>query len=186
MKIDQFDVTLKWYQWRLKTPKALQWTDDPNVYTWCDWKAESKARYPIRWFFQRDLGHYAWRLYKPFKDAWYWFRCHTYNRYHMVDIRSKENGYNYGYLDCDTIILYACFAQLKYFVENEMPRVCYYNEYENGEIYDRRKEKAEIEALYHWWTVERPADEDYRFLEHYEKEQEMLKRLIDIRASLWS
>jgi hypothetical protein len=97
----------------------------------------------------------------------YWLRTHTYNRYHLIDIRDAEpenpNGYRWGWLDRNHVLLLTAFTVLRQFVEREKP-------YDGGqpregaeqwEIDAITRQKAshdEIMALYRWWTVERFAE----------------------------
>lgn len=83
----------------------------------------------------------------------YWLRTHTINRYHIVDIRSKYDDYKWGWVDRDHVMLLACFKILCDFVEKEMYG---HVDWSWGPTCNAR---AEIMALYKYWTVERPAAE---------------------------
>ncbi len=134
-----------------------------------------------------------WRsLKRPFADAWYWFRCHTYTRYHIVDCRSKKNGYEWGYNEIDNLILFACFNLLKRFVETQLvppydvqKHLASFEDYQkymgvNFEgrsqediefnlkiMKDQYERELEVKALYDWWTKERAVEHAYaRFLMH--------------------
>lgn len=100
-------------------------------------------------------------------NAVYWLRTHTYNRYHIVDIREAEpenpDGYRWGWLDRDHVLLLAAFTVLRQFVEREKP--CDGGQPREGaeqwEVDAIARQKAnhdEIMALYRWWTVERFAE----------------------------
>lgn len=102
--------------------------------------------------------------------AWDWLRYHTTHRFHKLDLRSAGDDYRYGYLDRDHAMLLACFKCLCEFVEVEMDIV-------NWEY--KRDVEAEIQTLYLWWTKE-------RLCADYEKDNEMLLRLIKIRGHLWT
>ncbi len=94
-----------------------------------------------------------------------------------------------GWRDKDCVMLHACFQLLTDFVEKEM----LVNNYPDWNAYeDTRQAKKEIEELYKWWqetgkknSAKRTASfaEDHAI---YEKENEMLKWLIDIRMHLWT
>ncbi|MEP6902787.1 MAG: hypothetical protein ABJA66_13630 [Actinomycetota bacterium] len=87
-----------------------------------------------------------------------------------------------GWRDKDDVILHACFQLLKNFVEQEKEII---------EIIDWKQDKstenakAEIDFLYNWW-LERFDKEDDLDEKQYEEENQMLKRLIDIRKYLWT
>ena len=111
-----------------------------------------KARnwFENRWFDLRMLCECR----TPFKQighAWYWFRSHTYTRYHLIDIRDPRHDYSWGWIDRDHAMLMACFTLLRSYVEKEYPfcRIDWNSD-------DRHKQAAmEIRALYRWWTVDR-------------------------------
>src|SRR3990167_9471713 len=56
-------------------------------------------------------------IYYYVKRVWYWIRCHTYNRYHIIDIRCKD--YKWGWIDQDHKMFLACFKCLEDYVEGE-------------------------------------------------------------------
>ena|SRR3990167_350757 len=90
--------------------------------------------------------------------SWYWFRCHTYTRYHIVDFRSKKNGYSWGWMDRVDVLLYASFEILKEFVEKENPNLGNFIPHDSEDeafkvSHDTwNAANAEILRLYEWWT----------------------------------
>jgi hypothetical protein len=92
-----------------------------------------------------------------------------------------------GWCDKDYILLHACFQLLSDFVEQEMLKNNFpdWNADENT-----RAARKEIETLYEWWTVRKKQDDKgARFQEEYDqymKDNEMLRRLIDVRMYLWT
>ena len=97
----------------------------------------------------------------------------------ILKIESLPNGWR----DKDDVILHACFQLLKDFVEKE--------KYVIEQIdwnYDKETQnaKAEIDFLYNWWR-ERFNEEDFdKINQRYEEDNQMLKRLIEIRKHLWT
>ena len=87
-----------------------------------------------------------------------------------------------GWCDKDHVLLHACFQLLTDFVEKEMLANAYPDWNYDEEIKNARKE---IEELYNWWQEYRDKDESFDYV-HYLKENEMLKRLIDVRMYLWT
>jgi hypothetical protein len=188
----------------LPVPGSLpsrEWGCRPGEYTWDDWEEDMKRRYPVRYFLQETAAlELHVRVVRPIKDAWYWVRTHTYNRYHMLDMRSPANGYAWGWQDCNRLIILASFNLLRNYVEQEKPFKNINWESDEG----HHHAAAEIRAIYDWWTSGRAkehqaVDDEYedsrkeRWSSWGEAEQhlderddEMLIRLIKIREYLWT
>ena len=86
------------------------------------------------------------------------------------------------WLDKDVIILHACFQLLSDCIEKENLL--------NGHIdwsakEDSQKAKNEIELLHHWWIHRKTKTEELGE-KQYEEDNQMLKKLIDIRKYLWT
>lgn len=157
------------------------------VYSWEDWRKDSKEAYPVRYFLTETLPDFFYRsIGRNFNQAVYWLRTHTYNRYHFLDLRNPF--YKWGWVDCDSQILYACFNILKSYVEEEDPFETI--DWEWNE--EKQEQAAEIKALYLWWTVERKQEHDQHchgmgnIDDLDEKDDLMLHRLINIRGCLWT
>ena len=91
------------------------------------------------------------RLGRGWRALWrwtplYWLRCHTFTRYHMIDI-SGQDGYTWGWIDRDRAMLLACFALLCEYVEREDP----FGIIDWDSDPDHQAAAAEIRALYAWW-----------------------------------
>jgi len=87
------------------------------------------------------------------KTLSYWLRTHTYDRYHIVDLRCPDHGlgYRWGWIDCPEAVLISCFELLKRFMEQEFNSgiVDWYYDKEHAEA------ARELRELHRWWTVER-------------------------------
>jgi len=97
-------------------------------------------------------------------------------------------------MDRDQLMLFACFKLLVDYVEKEKP----FDHFDYDWSEESRKRGDEIKALYDWWKTERAAEHkaveklEDRFerverrwaLE--EKDDQMLRRLIEIRRHLWT
>lgn len=94
----------------------------------------------------------------------------------------KINTLNDGWYDKDGIILHACFQILTDFVEIELPNT--WIDWQQNEKY--RFAKQEIDFLYHWWQQYQSFKQDTANWEDNQLENQMLKRLIDIRWALWT
>lgn len=94
-----------------------------------------------------------------------------------------------GWCDKDHIMLHACFQLLSDFVEKEMLPMDKHLDWNGTE--ETKKARKEIEELYAWWQEYKKAvhERSYTFKEdhdNYQLENEMLKRLIDVRVYLWT
>ena len=101
----------------------------------------------------------------------YWLRCHTFTRYHIIDIRGQDN-YKWGWIDRSHAMYLACFALLVDFVEKENPDVglltdadyrgdpsviddAEWNECHKPFIDHQIEREREVRAIYDWWKVGR-------------------------------
>lgn len=95
--------------------------NDENSYTWSDYREEMKNDYPIRYFLNYTLISFFKLNINKISNIWYWIRCHTYNKYHLIDIGQPETNtnddYKWGWIDEDHQLLLACFNILKKHVE---------------------------------------------------------------------
>lgn len=145
--------------------------------------------------------------YECLADAWYFVRCHTYNRYHIINL-SGQDDYRWGWLDRDRAMLLACFKLLVDFVEGEDPEVGrrtvddYCNHapemdcaFQHACVEQQLEGDAEIRALYDWWTVGRAQEHAAAEASGWtspnplvldERDQEQLERLIVVRQRLWT
>jgi hypothetical protein len=132
-----------------------------------------------RWPWYKKL-YYAFRrsAYWPAK-IWYWFRCHTFTRYHALDMRNRF--YYWGWQDRCDLLLYASFNLLCQFIEEEHPP----KEIDGEENAHWNKAYNEMYVLYNWWKTERKEYHNNMRKEGEDKDQEMLHRLVEIRQFLW-
>lgn len=126
----------------------------------------------------------------------------------ILKIKSLDKGWR----DKDSVLLHACFQLLSDFVEQEIPKYPFINwnipadkmnfvmrdvqfDADNSEEINStntRDIKKEFEELYAWWQEWKKKEEikkNSTFEEDhadYLKENEMLKRLIDLRMYLWT
>jgi hypothetical protein len=94
----------------------------------------------------------------------------------------KIESLSVDWRDKDDVILHACFQLLKDFVEKEHEMIQIIDWTDSEET---QKAKTEIDFLYNWWLqwVDKQPELDEK---HYEEENLMLKRLIDVRKYLWT
>lgn len=93
-----------------------------------------------------------YRLLKPsllWQDVWWGFLHRTFKRFNKIEIRTLEPGY----YDLEDRLLHGSMQLLVDFVEKQKPF-----DHIDWESDERHSHAAkEVKALYHWWTVERPA-----------------------------
>jgi hypothetical protein len=188
----------------------------PGDYTWEDWKEETKAAQPIKWFLFETLPAPARKIRTRLNNLLYWIKCHTLtsHKYHLLDLRKPGPGltYNYGYLDKPEVILFACFISLRDYFEKEQPedpRTFSCSSEEERLLLKKHIDfYVEAKDLYDWWMVGRVKEEQtseklwhkcnnsnslkdrQRWLKYEElkdlKVQVQLERLIKIREGLWT
>lgn len=158
-----------------------------------------------------------YKIQQLWRDIWgwkplYWLRCHTFTKYHIIDIRGQD-GYKWGWLDRDHAMYLACFKLLTEFVELEDPTVgqrteadyrgdldeTEWLEFHRPSIIPQLEREVEVRALYDWWKTGRKQEWDAcyaasnlketkwdEFTRLEEKDEEMLMRLMKVRRSLWT
>lgn len=87
-----------------------------------------------------------------------------------------------NWCDKDVVILHACFQLLKDFVEKEKEII---EQIDWEDTKGKKEAKKEIDLLYNWW-LERSQRENDLDQNQYDEDNQMLKRLIDVRQHLWS
>lgn len=164
----------KWLSQRLFPPSRrafYEWTDiDTMQREWDEDERWQRQNFPVRFWIER-----VWEFVSRWprvSNVLYWLRTHTYNRYHILDLRDAEpenpHGYRWGWIDrCQGIVL-ANFLVLREFVKQEKPWDCSKAiaraEEEgdpNGELpclRHQQKSYEECMALYRWWTADRFAE----------------------------
>ena len=182
----------------------------PEEYCWEDYHKEMEDNYPIRWFLYDTLPMwFRVHITMTLQHWWYWFRSNTYNRYHIIDLRSDVGvKYDWGYLCGDTIMLLACFNQLRIFVEKQdglwflqQPEPKWDDTISDLEKKSYEEDVAiykEIKELYDWWVSGRQAEIGERELNEClyrlegsgystsDRDDEMLIRLMRVRKHLWT
>ncbi len=123
--------------------------------------------------------------YRKLDAAYYWLKCWLFHRYNVVVCRALP----ITWCDRDYLMLFATFQILEDFVDREQGHF-----YENVFVtyteagFDKervRQEESDWDALrnlYVWWIV-RKAD---KYSDDYDEDNDMLKRLIDLRKYLWT
>lgn len=178
---------MRWLsRWKLDNPNGLATgclSREGRTDAREEWEKIMIRQHPIRFFLQETLPQLLtftipWLI----KETYWKVRHLTTDRYHILNISSKENKWSYGYSDIRERMLYASFALLVEFVEIESNDVCWeWND-------DVLKVKVEMDLLYNWWKYERPnrnwTASNYGKFE--EEDSNNLMRLAKIREYLWT
>jgi hypothetical protein len=96
------------------------------------------------------------------------------------------------WVDKDYVLLHACFTVLVDYIEKEDPAGVV--DYWDGTSQEAANAWQEMQALYRYWTKERPLLQDAvdssvdldDELVLYGKDNEMLHRLINVRSYMWT
>ena len=168
----------------LPSPKELGFSSNaalqsslltPNATdTWEEYYKKCRELHPIKWKLSETIKYFT--RWPRVKDAFYWLRTHTYNRYHMLNLKEAEpenkDGYKWGWIDRTNALPLAAFLVLRKFVEEERPWNCSecikkleVDGDESGELlhlYNQQKDYEEIMSLYNWWVKDR-LEENERF-----------------------
>jgi hypothetical protein len=144
------------------------WSFNPRGKTWQDWHRTVKQMHPIKYWIAETFADYVrfklwFPIKRPISDAYYWLKCHTLksHRFHLLDLR-QPGGYQYGWQDVDTKMVYAMFNLLKEYFKEEPYDLS--KDYSLEEINSDPGYKAQYEylceakAILHWWEVERLED----------------------------
>ncbi len=122
----------------------------------------------------------------------------------MISNHIIDTGLAPGYHDKDTLLLHTTMSILVQYVENDVGGITaldkwteHLDSFSNINFVKQRQQQVEIAAIYRWWTEQRA--EDWRKLSRdfseesfayettlFNKDSEMIKRLVDIRIALWS
>jgi hypothetical protein len=142
---------------------------EPGAYTWEDWERDNQKTYPFRYWLHETMPMwFRVHVSMNIENIWYWIRTHTYNRYHLLDLRSDVGiVYKWGWIENDTAMMLSCFNILRKFVEVEKGLASLSWDFENDEwwkeagekerkVYiNQRNDMNEIKTLYDWWMKER-------------------------------
>ena len=167
-----------WKIFHLPSPKELGWSKNnalamgefcrPGDKTWTDWKNKMQLEYPTRYFFAETLPFWFYiNFTRRIKNSLYWIRSHTYNKYHILDLRQPiekdgienlHDSYRWGYICADTKMLFALFNILNDFVENEFKDFYCPTEEDIANVPTnsiQRDAYFEILALHKYWNIDR-------------------------------
>lgn len=126
--------------------------------------------------FLKKSKYYCWLAYRKLNDILAYIKDVCFTQHYMIDISNPRNQYKFGIIDEADQILYASFAILSRYVENnKLPA--------NIQVFSATKE---ILDLYDWWNNTRPQTcVKLSFPEQEAIDQQMLERLVKIRGNLW-
>lgn len=151
-----------------KVPMALPVEFFPHKegeLTWEKWRENAKNKNPVKYFFMETFFEIIRSIAFRIDRVIYFIRCHTFNKYHLLDLRQPKWGYQqykWGYSDIVQRMIYANFNLLVEYIEKE------YDGAESIEkfITDLKGEKdvppGQIQGLekalelYKWWKYVLP------------------------------
>lgn len=174
------------------------------------WKLNWRRK--LKRIYYAIANYHLWRITRFISNCFYWLRTHTYNRYHIINIKSPNNGYKWGWIDRDHAMFYGMFHLLCDFVEKEMfphsstPSVAgiklsHKHALEKAKIqfgeesWEYRACKDQFGAtdklldLYWWYKFEhpeirKPQEGDWDYV--YKLETQKMRELLDVRDSMWT
>lgn len=159
-------------------PTALGWEE------WKEWEKQSKKNYPIRYFLSETLFIKIAIFKQHFiKDPIYFLKCFFWYRYNIIRIRTLPVTWN----DRDDVLLHGVFQILTDFIEKEKP----FEKFVTKNSLNK-KDWDELKEIYCWWQLRIEStkndgnkhwDEEKR---QWEKDTEMLIRLIKVRGLMWT
>jgi len=133
--------------------------------TWESWHKMMKNKYPIRHYLMEEVPSRLYRLADKIDNVFYYIRCNTYNKYHLLDLRQPKGGYydyRWGWCDVVNKMIFANFNLLVEFVEKERGG-CKAAEKHIAELKtledvpsDQIKSMEKELELYRWWKYELP------------------------------
>jgi hypothetical protein len=165
-------------------------------YTWDDWKHDMKTKYRFRWFlvhFIPDAIVFFQGIYRrTLGEVFYWIRTHTYNRYHIVNLKQPKDSpgdyeYHWGWLDRSRALIFANFAILCDFVENEdLPAHRWHWDKETDKTTVVKKTWQEVLAEYEeiLATDFNKDDPKWKYDDGSFKDNEYEQHLVDIKAQI--
>lgn len=197
----------------LPKPKALGFSSNvalgmrnflprPGQDCWEDYYDICKEEYPVRYFLNQSLPRwfrFKWNSLKNLKYE-FLYLFHPKHRYHVLSL-SQPLGYDRGWIDADTQILYANFNILVSFVEDELGGIDKLrdkiNKFIEWEDLFWAKNYQEILDLYLYWKFDRLPYYQWKYHscpvvsykqkeEDINEENEMLCRLIEVRKGMWT
>lgn len=184
-----------------------------DKYNWKSYEAEMRKDYPIKYFIYYTLNYWFSRnIIKPTKDFKYYIISHTIRKYHLLDLRSKEFEYSYGWRDADTQMLLALMKIMENFIieQDTVNHIVWLKE-ESAKDPDNKefgwnesiKFCEDLLDIQKWWRVGRVenwkildkkcSDKSIDHVNYFDAEaklikedDEMMKKLIDMRGRMWT
>ena len=131
-----------------------------KISTWLRKKTDGlgSARIDAIWEWHHAAGQFLlrFRVFRWLDRAAYWLRTHTWDRYHMIDIRSRRNGYAWEWMDRSEGMLFAVMSMLVDFIEKERAFEVIDWDSDDG----HREAARELREIYLWWTQDRKIEHD--------------------------
>jgi hypothetical protein len=159
----------KLFKWEVPSALPGRETSPDAEFTWQDWIARMKSKYPIRYFLMESVPDFIHGIWHDVDRKLYWFRSVTYKKQHLLDLRQPKDAplahsYRWGYSDITQRMIYAMFAFVIIYIEKELdgPEETQKwidelkSRHEDAPIYQIRTMEEAL-RIYKWWKGERVA-----------------------------
>ncbi len=137
---------------------------EPSEYTWDDWRAEVRERFPVRYFLDEVVGDWVRFQFYCADQFVYRVKCTVLpsHHYHLIDLRKADPDgfYTHGYLPPRDVLLWTAFHALeRYIQEGPVDPATQHSEEElRTHAKDEKHAYDEAQILYAWWTKGRKAE----------------------------
>lgn len=181
-------------------------------YTWENYYNEMKKDYPIKYFIYESLSNWIRRnIISPISTFKYYIRSHSIKKYHLLDLRSKEYNYRWGWIDADSQMLLAMMKIMENFIieQDTVNRLIWLKEEEvkdpdlkDFNWHDSIKFCEDLLEIQKWWRVDRAKNHELLEEQHgkisdylayfaaeeklIKEDDNMMKKLIDMRGRMWT
>lgn len=175
-------------------------------FTWEIYYSEMKKDYPIKYFiYETFTTWFRRKITKPISDFKYHIVSHTIRKYHLLDLRNKENDYEFGWIDADQKMLFALMKIMEDFIiEQDTPKRLIWLKEELVKDPGCKEFNwansinfcEELMSMQTWWREIRPYEHGklysgkgygINYQEYLSKNDDaVMKKLIDMRGSMWT
>ena len=111
------------FGWKVPTALPMEFFHhQEGELTWEKWRENAKKGHPVKYFFMESLFEIIRSIAFRIDHWWYFIRCNTINKYHLLDLRQPKWGYQeyqWGYSDIVQRMIYANFNLLVEYIEEE-------------------------------------------------------------------
>lgn len=186
----------KLLKWEVPSSLPMRCFSETNDFCWEDWHKKMKLEHPIKYFILESFPLF-WhvKVSRNIEEAWYWIKCHTYKKYHLLDLRQPD--YKYGWADVREKIVFALFNLLQQYVDKELGGLEKAKEHldwlKTIEEFPPEEQIRVVQKaieLYEWWNVDRinlikeqeKANDDWYEKKNSEGDKERLTKTFELES----